>query len=202
MTEDPTFGPLIAFGLGGVFVELIKDVAFRIHPLTDVDIDEMVAGVRSARILEGYRGGPPGDVPAVKEALGRVSVLVDHFPEIVEMDLNPVMVGRARRGVSASSMPVSGSSPATRCGCPAARTSPESPAAPPGTERFTTADRDGKLVVTYDAGWSSLVARRAHNPKVGGSNPPPATSKLQVYSTWSFFVRTTRLAFRRVSLPA
>ncbi|MDX1450633.1 MAG: acetate--CoA ligase family protein, partial [Acidimicrobiia bacterium] len=99
MTEDATFGPLIAFGLGGVFVELIKDVAFRIHPLTDVDIDEMVADVRSARILDGYRGGPPGDVAAVKEALGRVSVMVDHVPEIVEMDLNPVMVGRPGDGI-------------------------------------------------------------------------------------------------------
>jgi acetyl coenzyme A synthetase (ADP forming)-like protein len=99
MTEDPTFGPLIAFGLGGVFVELVQDVAFRIHPLTDVDVDEMVGEVRSARILEGYRGGPPGDVAAVKEALGSVSVLVESFPEIVEMDLNPVMVRRPGEGI-------------------------------------------------------------------------------------------------------
>jgi acetyl coenzyme A synthetase (ADP forming)-like protein len=99
MTEDPTFGPLIAFGLGGVFVELLQDVAFRIHPLTDVDVDEMLGELRSARLLEGYRGGAAGDIEAVKEALGRVSVLVDHFPEIVEMDLNPVMVRQPGEGI-------------------------------------------------------------------------------------------------------
>jgi acyl-CoA synthetase (NDP forming) len=92
MTEDPSFGPLIAFGLGGVFVELIGDVAFRIHPLTEVDAAEMVTEVKSARLLEGYRGGPAGDVAKVRDALQRVSALVDDIPEIVEMDLNPVKV--------------------------------------------------------------------------------------------------------------
>ena len=92
MTEDPSFGPLIAFGLGGVFVELIGDVAFRIHPLTDVDASEMIGEVRSARLLEGYRGGAPGDVAALRDALLRVSALVNDIPEIAEMDLNPVKV--------------------------------------------------------------------------------------------------------------
>ncbi len=99
MTEDPTFGPLIAFGLGGVFVELIGDVAFRIHPLTDVDAAEMIGDVKSARLLEGYRGAPPGDIPALREALLRVSALVEAVPEIVEMDLNPVKVGAPGEGV-------------------------------------------------------------------------------------------------------
>jgi acetate---CoA ligase (ADP-forming) len=92
MTEDPSFGPLIAFGLGGVFVELIGDVAFRIHPLTDVDAAEMVTDVRAARLLEGYRGSEPGDVPALREALLRLSQLIEDLPEVVEFDLNPVKV--------------------------------------------------------------------------------------------------------------
>jgi len=92
MTEDPSFGPLLLFGLGGVFVELIGDVAFRIHPLTDLDIEEMIAEVRSARLLDGYRGGEAGDVAALRQAMARLSYLVDELPEIVEMDLNPVKV--------------------------------------------------------------------------------------------------------------
>ena len=92
MTEDPSFGPLIAFGLGGVYVELLGDVAFRIHPVTDVDVDHMIKEVKSSKLLDGYRGGEPGDVPALKEALLRVSAMIDELPEIAEMDLNPVKV--------------------------------------------------------------------------------------------------------------
>ncbi len=99
MTEDPNFGALVVFGLGGVFVELIGDVAFRIHPLSDLDAAEMISEVRSAQLLEGYRGGEPGDVPALREALLRVSALIEDVPEIVEMDLNPVKVGTPGSGV-------------------------------------------------------------------------------------------------------
>jgi len=99
MVEDATFGPLIVFGLGGVFVELIGDVAFRIHPLTDLDASEMISEVRSAKLLEGYRGGDPGDVDAVVNTLLRVSALIDDVPEIFEMDLNPVKVGTPGSGV-------------------------------------------------------------------------------------------------------
>ena len=104
MTEDPSFGPLIAFGLGGVFVELIGDVSFRIHPLTDVDAREMIEEVKSARLLEGYRGGEEGDIPALREALLRVSALVDDLPEIAEMDLNPVKVLQPGQGLSVVDM--------------------------------------------------------------------------------------------------
>jgi len=100
MTEDPNFGPLIVFGLGGVFVELIGDVAFRIHPLTDLDAIEMIGEVKSAQLLAGYRGGPAGDVAAVREALLRVSALVADIPEIIEMDMNPVKVDKPGRGLS------------------------------------------------------------------------------------------------------
>ncbi len=99
MVEDPNFGPLVVFGLGGVFVELIGDVAFRIHPLTDLDVDDMVRSVKSARLLEGYRGEEPGDVAAVKDALLRVSAMIEDLPEMVEMDMNPVKVGRPGDGV-------------------------------------------------------------------------------------------------------
>jgi len=100
MTEDPAFGPLIAFGLGGVFVELIGDVSFRINPLTDLDVEEMIAEVRSARLLEGYRGGPEGDISALRETLLRISALVEDLPEVVEMDLNPVKVLEPGQGLS------------------------------------------------------------------------------------------------------
>jgi acetyl coenzyme A synthetase (ADP forming)-like protein len=99
MVEDPNFGPLVVFGLGGVFVELIGDVAFRINPLTDLDADDMVQSVKSARLLEGYRGAEPGDVEAVKNALLRVSAMIEDLPEMVEMDMNPVKVGPPGAGV-------------------------------------------------------------------------------------------------------
>ena len=100
MVEDLNFGPLVVFGLGGVFVELIGDVAFRIHPLTDVDAAEMIQDVKSARLLEGYRGSDPGDVDAVEDALLRVSAMIEDLPEIVEMDLNPVKVRPPGQGVA------------------------------------------------------------------------------------------------------
>lgn len=99
MVEDPNFGPLVVFGLGGVFVELIGDAAFRIHPLTDLDVDDMVEEVKSARLLEGYRGAAPSDIDAVKEALLRVSALIEDLPELAEMDMNPVKVGGPGEGV-------------------------------------------------------------------------------------------------------
>lgn len=92
VTQDLLFGPLIMFGLGGVYVELLKDVAFRIHPLTDVDAGEMVRSVQSYPLLDGWRGSAPGDVPALQDLLLRVSAMVDDLPEIAEMDLNPVKV--------------------------------------------------------------------------------------------------------------
>ena len=99
MVEDPNFGPLIVFGLGGVFVELIGDVAFRIHPITDVDAREMISEVKSGRLLEGSRGGEPGDIEAVVDTMLRIDQLVEDIPEILEMDLNPVKVGTPGDGV-------------------------------------------------------------------------------------------------------
>lgn len=90
VAQDPLFGPLIAFGLGGIHVEILKDVQFRVTPLTDQDAREMVRSIRGYRLLEGYRGHPPADVEAIEEALLRISRLVEEVPEIGEIDLNPI----------------------------------------------------------------------------------------------------------------
>ncbi len=90
MAHDPNFGPMVVFGLGGVYVELLKDVAFRLQPITDVDAGEMLRETQSFGLLEGYRSAPQGDVPALEEALQRVSALISVVPELMEMDLNPV----------------------------------------------------------------------------------------------------------------
>ncbi|MFQ5679597.1 MAG: GNAT family N-acetyltransferase [Gemmatimonadota bacterium] len=88
--QDPVFGPLVAFGLGGIHVEVLRDVAFRVSPLTDRDARAMVREIRGYRLLEGYRGYPAADVGALEEALLRISRLVEVVPEIREMDLNPI----------------------------------------------------------------------------------------------------------------
>jgi acetyl coenzyme A synthetase (ADP forming)-like protein len=90
MTHDPLFGPLVAFGLGGIHVEILGDVCFRVTPLTDRDAFEMVSGIRGSRLFLGYRGHPPADVAALEELLLRVSRLVEEVPEVSELDLNPV----------------------------------------------------------------------------------------------------------------
>ena len=90
MTNDPLFGPLIAFGLGGIHVEVLGDVRFRITPLTDRDAAEMVREIKGYRLLEGYRGHPAADVEAIEDVLLRLSRLVEEIPEISELDLNPI----------------------------------------------------------------------------------------------------------------
>lgn len=98
VTHDPLFGPLIAFGLGGIHVEILRDVCFRITPLTDRDAREMIRGIRGFRLLEGYRGHPPADLDAIEDVLLRVSRLVEEIPEITELDLNPVFALPPGRG--------------------------------------------------------------------------------------------------------
>ncbi|HKB81031.1 MAG TPA: acetate--CoA ligase family protein, partial [Thermoanaerobaculia bacterium] len=88
---DPSFGHLIAYGAGGVLVEMLADVAFRIHPLTDADIDEMMRQVRASKLLGGFRGSAPADVPALKEAIARISALITLCPEVRELDINPMI---------------------------------------------------------------------------------------------------------------
>ncbi|MGK0362457.1 MAG: acyl-CoA synthetase (NDP forming), partial [Bradymonadia bacterium] len=88
-TADPTVGHLLMFGLGGAFVELMKDVAFAVHPLTDADAEEMIRAVKGWPLLAGYRGSAPVDTALLVEVLLRISQLIADFPEIAEMDLNP-----------------------------------------------------------------------------------------------------------------
>jgi len=90
VTQDPSFGPLIMFGMGGIYTELFKDAVFRIHPLTNIDAQEMVRSIKAYQLLEGWRGAKPSDIKALEELLLRVSALVEDFPQIMEMDLNPL----------------------------------------------------------------------------------------------------------------
>jgi acetate---CoA ligase (ADP-forming) len=92
VNTDPHFGHLIAYGAGGTMVELLADVAFRIHPLTDGDIDEMLQQVRATKLLAGFRGKPPADAVALKETIGRISAMISICPEIRELDINPLIV--------------------------------------------------------------------------------------------------------------
>jgi acetyltransferase len=92
MKRDPHFGPLLMFGLGGIYVEVLKDVTFRIAPIHELGARQMIEGIKSIRLLEGFRGEPPSDLEAISQALSRLSQLVIDFPEIEEMDINPLMV--------------------------------------------------------------------------------------------------------------
>jgi acetyltransferase len=101
MSQDPTFGPLVMVGLGGVQVELIKDVAFSLHPLQDVDPDRMLDQLKSLPLLQGWRGAKPKDVKALKELLLRFSLLIEDFPEIDQMEMNPIIVFDEGKGCAA-----------------------------------------------------------------------------------------------------
>jgi acyl-CoA synthetase (NDP forming) len=92
VTTDPTFGPLVVCGLGGTLVEVLHDVAFRLTPVTDLDAADMLSRLRASRLLDGYRGAPPGDREALIAVILRISALVESIPELRELDLNPVKV--------------------------------------------------------------------------------------------------------------
>lgn len=113
MTEDPSFGPLLVLGMGGIYVEMLNDVVFRVAPITDKEAIDMIGQIRSSKLLDGYRGQPAGDKDAVADVLLRISAMVDAIPELAEMDLNPVMVRQPGEGavvvdgrVRVRSMPV------------------------------------------------------------------------------------------------
>ena len=92
MTTDPQFGPALMFGIGGILVELLEDVSFRIAPITEYDANEMVHEIKGFPILDGYRGKPKADIKAIKDTLLKISDLVIKHEEINEMDLNPVFI--------------------------------------------------------------------------------------------------------------
>ena len=94
MSKDPQFGPVLMFGLGGIMVEVLKDVSFRIVPLTKRDAREMIREIKGYPILEGYRGQEPANIALLEDMLLKVSELADSRPEIKELDINPIFIYR------------------------------------------------------------------------------------------------------------
>jgi acyl-CoA synthetase (NDP forming) len=92
VAHDPTFGPLIACGAGGILVELVRDVSVGLTPLTKQDAERMVHSLKTYQVLEGYRGGPRCDTKALEEVILRLGQMVEDIPEVAELDLNPLMV--------------------------------------------------------------------------------------------------------------
>ena len=88
--KDPTFGPTIAFGLGGIFVEVFNDVSFRIVPINKQDAEQMIKEIKGYKILNGYRGKPKADMKSLIDILMKISKMLKENPEIKELDLNPV----------------------------------------------------------------------------------------------------------------
>jgi len=101
LQRDPRFGPVIVFGLGGIYVEVLKDVTFRLAPFDLSEAEEMVASVRAFPLLKGVRGEKPSDLPALYTILGRVAQLALDLPQVQELDLNPVIVRPEGEGVFA-----------------------------------------------------------------------------------------------------
>lgn len=101
MNTDPAFGPLIMFGLGGVYVEIMKDVAFKIHPLTDTDARAMIESCKAYKLLTGFRGSEPVDIDLMTESILRLSMLVSDFEEIIELDVNPFIIAAERKNTAA-----------------------------------------------------------------------------------------------------
>lgn len=104
MNRDPQFGPLVTFGLGGIFVEALKDVSFRIAPFTRKDAEDMLSEIRSKSLLDGVRGNPPLDKEAIVDTLLCIGQLVQDFPEIAELDINPLIVYPEGQGAIAIDM--------------------------------------------------------------------------------------------------
>jgi len=98
LKRDPHFGPLLMFGLGGIYVEALRDVTFRIAPIRELGAQRMIRQIRSYKILEGFRSGKPSDVEAIAECLLRLSQLAIEIEEIEELDINPLMVFEQGRG--------------------------------------------------------------------------------------------------------
>lgn len=101
MNRDPQFGPLVTFGLGGIYVETLRDVTFRIAPFSRRDAEAMLGEIRAHALLEGVRGRPQADTAAIVDALLRISQLVTDFPQILELDINPLVVYEKGRGALA-----------------------------------------------------------------------------------------------------
>jgi acetyltransferase len=98
MSEDPQFGPIIMFGLGGIYVEALKDVSFRIAPVSSKAASQMVEEIKAFKLLKGVRGEDPSDIDSIIDVILKVSQMVTDFPEIMEMDINPLFVKKQGEG--------------------------------------------------------------------------------------------------------
>lgn len=92
LKRDATFGPVIMLGLGGIFVEILKDVTFGITPVGPDQADRMIEGLKASALLKGARGRAPADLDALRECIRRLSQLADDCPQISELDINPLIV--------------------------------------------------------------------------------------------------------------
>ncbi|HJS81516.1 MAG TPA: acetate--CoA ligase family protein, partial [Nitrososphaera sp.] len=97
-SQDPTFGPVIMFGLGGIYVEVLKDVVFRVAPIDAREATKMVESIKTIKLLKGVRGEKPSDLNAIADSLQRLSQLLVDFPEIKEFDINPLLVLEEGKG--------------------------------------------------------------------------------------------------------
>jgi acetyltransferase len=101
MRRDPAFGPLVMFGLGGIYVELFGDVAFRVAPMTRQDAYEMIYQTKAGKLLSGLRGQPPADIDTVVDCILRLGQLALDFPQIEEIEMNPLLVFERGKGAVA-----------------------------------------------------------------------------------------------------
>ena len=104
MVRDPTFGPMLMFGLGGVYVEILKDILFAIAPVNESEAREMITGIKTYPLLAGARGARPSDIDAIVDVVLRISRLVCDFSEIEEFEINPLMVFEEGKGALAVDM--------------------------------------------------------------------------------------------------
>ena len=101
LKRDRQFGPLLMFGLGGIYVEVFKDVAFRLAPVRELGAERMVKSIRAFRILQGFRGQPPADIRKLIECIERVSQLAQDLEAVEELDINPLIVYSEGKGAAA-----------------------------------------------------------------------------------------------------
>lgn len=101
MNRDAVFGPVLLFGAGGIFVEVLRDITLKVLPLADRDIENMFSEIQASKILTGYRGSPPADLSSLKEIIQKIAKLSFELPEISEFELNPVIVYEQGNGAVA-----------------------------------------------------------------------------------------------------
>ncbi|MGM0402019.1 MAG: acetate--CoA ligase family protein, partial [Chloroflexota bacterium] len=104
MNRDPQFGPLIMFGLGGIYVEVLEDVTFRVAPMSRGQAKQMIQEIRAYPLLTGVRGQAPSDREAIVDTILRIAQLASDFPEIAELDINPLFVREEGEGAVAVDM--------------------------------------------------------------------------------------------------